>query len=149
MNLFLLQDLTPIYNESLYPTEIIGQFLEDLVKHSQVENFLASFISTVNVSPSKKDPFMVSLISTYNYTNLELVKLIYKVFDGFPWYFQLFRCSLSTVQEEIELFFDRIDHFPQPQYLILGIDLIGNELQQVSQCSQIVYYIYIFTGVFK
>ena len=108
----------------------------------RVGNFLTSvmdelktallFTTSLNVQLNP-DPVNVSLISAHNYTNLKITKLIYQVFDGkFPWYFQLFRCSLSTTVEEIELFFDRIDHFPQYKYLVLGIDLIKNELQQVN-----------------
>lgn len=109
----------------------VGKFLEDVIANLRPVSLLANFLS-VQAIPDNKDPFGVSLISAYNYTNLELVKLIYKVFDEFPCYFQIFRCSLSTKKEDIELFFDRIDHFPQYQYLVMGIDLIGNELQQVS-----------------
>ena len=81
----------------------------------------------------RKDPITISLISAFDYSNLDLIRLIYWSFDErFPLFCQLFRCSSNTCKEDIELFFDRIDHFPQPKYLVLGINLIRNDLQQVS-----------------
>ena len=89
------------------------------------------------VLPQKKNqrehPIKVSLISAFDYSNLDLIRLIYWSFDkSFPLFCQLFRCSSNTCKEDIELFFDRIDHFPQSKYLVLGINLIKNDLQQVS-----------------
>ena len=82
----------------------------------------------------REDPITISLISAFDYSNLDLIRLIYWSFDkSFPLFCQLFRCSSNTCKEDIELFFDRIDHFPQSKYLVLGINLIGNDLQQVSQ----------------
>ena len=74
----------------------------------------------------------ISLISAFDYSNLDLVRLIYWSFDKrFPLFSQLFRRSSNTCKEDIELFFDRIDHFSQSKYLVLGINLIRNDLQQV------------------
>ena len=82
----------------------------------------------------REDPIAISLISAFDYSNLDLIRLIYWSFDkSFPLFCQLFRCSSNTCKEDIDLFFDRIDHFPQSKYLVLGINLIGNDLQQVSQ----------------
>ena len=76
--------------------------------------------------------FKIYLISAFNYTNLRLMNLILCVFGGIPFYFQVLRCSLSTTEEDIELFFERMNHYLLKQCLILGVDTIDNELQRVG-----------------
>ena len=71
------------------------------------------------------------LISALDFSNKDIVQLIFFVFNGFPSPCQLLRCSKATCAEEIELFFQRISFFHTARYLILGINELTNELQQV------------------
>ena len=104
-----------------------------LVSHPELKPFLSDAVLPKETD-RRKDPIAISLISAFGYSNLDLIRLIYWSFDKrFPLLCQLFRCSSNTCKEDIELFFDRIDYFPQPKYLVLGINLIRNDLQQVSQ----------------
>ena len=114
--------------------------MSKLVNQPELKPFLSAA-----VLPQKgnhgEDTITISLISAFDYSNLDLIRLIYWSFDKrFPLFCQLFRCSSNTCKEDIELFFDRIDHFPQPKYLVLGINLIRNDLQQVSQLLWDVIY---------
>ena len=123
-----------------------------LVSHPELKPYLSDA-----VLPLKGDHIenltTISLISAFDYSNLDLVRLIYWSFDKrFPLFNQLFRCSSNTCKEDIELFFDRIDHFPQSKYLVLGINLIGNDLQQVSQSLCDIHYpciLILLIGLFK
>ena len=104
--------------------------MSKLVSHPELKPYLSNA-----VLPQKgdhKDLITISLISAFDYSNLDLIRLIYWSFDQrFPLFCQLFRCSSNTCKEDIELFFDRIEYFPQSKYLVLGINLIRNDLQQV------------------
>ena len=103
-----------------------------LISQPEVKPYLSDAVSPKK-GHRREDPITFSLISAFDYSNLDLIRLIYWSFDkSFPLFCQLFRCSSNTCKEDIELFFDRIDHFPQPKYLVLGINLIRNDLQQVS-----------------
>ena len=115
-----------------HPAKIIGFFLKGLVEQPELKPYLSDAIQTQHEYHSKH-PIKISLISSFDYSNLDLIRLIYWIFDkSFPLFCQLFRCSSNTCKEDIELFFDRIVHFPQSKYLVLGINLIKNDLQQVS-----------------
>lgn len=89
-------------------------------------------------SPENSNPIPIDahaaefkLISALKFSNIQIVQLIYFVFNGFPSHCQLLRCSKATHPEEIELFFQRISFFHTARYLILGINELTNELQQV------------------
>ena len=106
--------------------------MSKLVNQPELKPFLSAAVLPQKRA-HRKDPITISLISAFDYSNLDLIRLIYWSFDErFPLFCQLFRCSSNTSKEDVELFFDRIDHFPQPKYLVLGINLIRNDLQQVS-----------------
>ena len=111
---------------------IIGRFLNWLVSQPELKCYLSDAVQTQQEN-HREHAIKISLISAFDYSNLDLIRLIYWIFDkSFPLFCQLFRCSSNTCKEDIELFFDRIDHFPQPKYLVLGINLISNDMQQVS-----------------
>lgn len=126
--------------EDFHPAEIVGQFIKNLKEDSTVQPFLSNCIRT---SPLEEGSLEVSLISAFGYTNLMLTKLIFWVFEEIPSYFQLLRCSSATTEEDIELFFDRIDRFQQDRYLIIGANIIRNDLQRVC-CSQTVKYTLVY-----
>ena len=125
---------------NVHPAEAIGQFLYDFIDYRLFNDYQLlndSLIYPTAVSPLHSiptgDPVTFSLISAFEYTNMDLIKLIYFIFgESFPMFHQLFRCSAQTTEEEIDLFFDRIHYFPQAKYLMMGINLIENELQQVN-----------------
>ena len=106
--------------------------MKGLVEQPELKPFLSAAVLPQK-GAHRKDAITISLISAFDYSNLDLIRLIYWSFDkSFPLFGQLFRCSSNTCKDDIELFFDRIDHFPQSKYLVLGINLIKNDLQQVS-----------------
>ena len=115
-----------------HPALIIRRFLNWLVSQPELKPYLSDAVQ-IQQENYREHSIKISLISAFDYSNLDLIQLIYWIFDkSFPLFCQLFRCSSNTCKEDIELFFDRIDHFPQSKYLVLGINLIGNDLQQVS-----------------
>ena len=120
---------------NVHPVERVGSYLHFLLQSDIIKPYLSKCVRS-DLCLNKKSIFKISLISAFNYSNLELMNLILWIFEELPSYFQVLRCSVATIEEDIELFFDRINHFSQKKYLILGVDTINNELQRVR--SQIV-----------
>lgn len=115
----------------MHPAERVGYFLEHISQNCIMKPYLSKCIGSQH-SDNEDSSFKISLISAFNYTNLRLMNLILWVFGGIPSYFQVLRCSLSTTEEDIELFFERMNHYLLKQCLILGVDTIDNELQRVG-----------------
>ena len=115
----------------MHPAERVGYFLKHISQNCIMGPYLSKCISSQH-SDNEDSSFKISLISAFNYTNLRLMNLILWVFGGIPFYFQVLRCSLSTTEEDIELFFERMNHYLLKQCLILGVDTIDNELQRVG-----------------
>lgn len=120
-----------ISDANVHPVERVGSFLHFLLQSDRIKPYLSRCVRS-DLCFKKKSIFKISLISAFNYSNLELMNLILWIFEEIPSYFQILRCSLATIEEDIELFFDRINQFSQKKYLILGVDTINNELQRVS-----------------
>lgn len=114
----------------MHPAERVGIFMDSLLENEKMEPFFSKCVRKC-FADDKRTMIRISLISAFDYTNLMLMDLILWVFGEIPSYFQILRCSVSTTEEDIELFFDRMNHFPQKQYLIMGVDTIKNELQRV------------------
>ena len=135
-----LQSAVTASDDNLHPAQVVGQFLNEFIRHKLIieQKILSHLLTCPSVvssphSATTGDPVMFSLISAFEYTNMDLIRLIYFIFnESFPMFYQLFRCSVQTTGEEIDLFFDRIQNFPQAKYLVMGINLIENELQQVN-----------------
>lgn len=73
------------------------------------------------------------LLSAVNFSNTDLVYLIYFVFnEKFPSPKQLLRCDKQMTLEELDIFFQRMTFFHKNRYLILGINTLTHELQQVN-----------------
>ena len=131
----------------LHPAKLTGEFITKLIESPSIKPYLSGFFKPVDTAASTpirlgapKDPVTFTLISALNSTHLDLIRLIYWTFEeSFPLFHQLFRCSMKTTKEDIELFFGRILYCREAidRYLVLGINLISNDLQQVN-C---VYYI--------
>ena len=118
-----------------------GEFVTELIKSPSIKPYLSDFFKRVDTAASTprlgapKDPVTFTLVSALNSTHLDLIRLIYWTFEEtFPLFHQLFRCSTKTTKEDIELFFERILYCREAidRYLVLGINLISNDLQQVS-----------------
>ena len=124
----------------LHPAKLTGEFVTELIKSPSIRPYLSDFLKPVDTEASTprlgapRDPVTFTLISALNSTHLDLMKLIYWTFEEtFPLFHQLFRCSTKTTKEDIELFFGRILYCRETidRYLVLGINLINNDLQQV------------------
>ena len=73
----------------------------------------------------------LTLHSVHNFTPLQMFKLIFTVFDSVPNSFQLLQCSSNTSRQQLDLFFDRLMHWKQFHYLVIGVNYLPNELQEV------------------
>lgn len=109
--------------------------MEKLVNDSDsnLKSHLNTVVSCLSCGSAKSGPLIFYLISALEYTNRDLMDLILWIFEKIPFYFQLLRCSSVTTEEDIQLFFDRIELLHEQKYLIMGVDLLRNELQRVSQ----------------
>ena len=126
--------------KSLNPAKLTGEFLKELLSLQSVQRFLLDFLNPVDtpLSPKHgpvKDHVTFTLISSHNSTPIDIFRLVYWTFENsFPMFHQLFRCSPRTTKEDIELFFDRVLHYQAiDRYLVLGVNIISNDLQQVLQ----------------
>ena len=73
-----------------------------------------------------------TMYTSVDFTNMELVRLIFWIFENeFPLPFQLFRCSSLSTNEDLVLFFQRVDMYPNFKYLIVGVNHLPMEVQQV------------------
>ena len=109
-------------NEEMVPSKTIGEFLHHLWPE-------ASLFDCPSCDSQHTSSF--KLFTAYNFNNLNKVCAVFSIFNGLPQSFQLLRCSFSTSEDDVELFFDRIDNFPAFQYLLLGVNLLSLEVQQV------------------
>ena len=81
------------------------------------------------------------LYSAIDFSNMDLVCLIFWILgDKIPFRFQLLRCSAATTGEELFLFFQRVNMYPNIKYLILGINNLTMEVQQVMRAMFIGQY---------
>lgn len=110
-----------------HPVEVVGKFLD---KFLSIKKYQSSLVFT---EPDlHHEGYDFNLYSALNYSNMEVVRLIFWIFKKrFPYSFQLLQCSSSTCEEELTLFFQRMDHYPNFLYLILGINRLTMEMQQV------------------
>lgn len=136
-NLLKLQEMGPS-SASVSPLEMVGQFLQRLFK-CPTEQAPTSSVSCTSHSPTLSAvgymPLLVTpfiLHSLHDFTRKDVVRLIFQIFqDPLPTSYQLLRCSGKTQREDLELFFTRIDQWENHHYLILGVNLLSNELQEV------------------
>ena len=111
--------------------------MEDLISLPSVQPHLSEFVKPIEdrsiLTQKRLDPVTFTLISALSCTHLDLMRLIYWTFDeSFPLFHQLLRCSAKTKREDVELFFERILQSESiDKYLVLGLNLISNDLQQV------------------
>ena len=118
------QKLTSI--EKKLPVEVVGDFCGFLLEEMQYRQPNAIIPKIIEqLKPEFK------LLSPVNISNIDLMHLIYFVFEGFPSSKQLLRCDRHTTLEELDIFFERITFFPKNRYLILGVNTLTHELQQV------------------
>ena len=121
------------------PLEMVGQFLQRLFKCpkeqapiSSVNCTDPSLQPTIGLQPLLVTPFI--LHSLLDFTRKDVVRLIFQIFQSaLPASYKLLRCSGKTRREDLELFFSRIDQWENHHYLILGVNLLPNELQEVKE----------------
>ena len=119
------------------PIELVGEFsgfvFEEI--YQSAPNIILPPICSNNV-PVKSE---FVLLSAVNISNTDLVYLIYFVFDeSFPSPKQILRCHRQTCLEEMDIFFQRINFFPENRYLILGVNTLTHELQQVNSILNVI-----------
>ncbi|XP_019858199.1 PREDICTED: uncharacterized protein LOC100640592 [Amphimedon queenslandica] len=128
-----------------HPARLVGEFLNEFISLSSVQPHLLDFMKLMDLSTFSLtglgDLVTFSLISALSCSHLDLLRLIYWTFnESFPTFHQLFRCSGRTKKEDIELFFDRVKQcYSIDKYLVLGVNLISNDLQQIflENCSSL------------
>ena len=128
--LHLLSDRDLTINSAVnLPVKVVGKFLRSVFA-SHPPNFLypitPSPIPAILPMNSK-----FTLHSVHNLNPLQMLELIFTVFDGVPNSFQIFQCTPNTTKQHLDIFFDRAFHWNDLQYLLLGVNYLLNELQEV------------------
>ena len=67
-----------------------------------------------------------------NFTHKQQVQFLCNLFEKIPFSFQLLRCTSTTTNEEVQLFFQRIVLFPRHMYVILNTSLLVSDIQEVK-----------------
>ena len=95
-------------------------------------------LSSAAVKYTTKPTSAFQLYTAIDFSNMDLVCMIFWIFGNeFPFSFQLLRCSAATMKEELLLFFQRIDMYPDLKYAIMGINNLSMEVQQVRFFAQL------------
>ena len=122
------------------PVKIVGRFLSTIIKNvsgKEATSLLSLLPAATHLSMSQTilPVYMgsrLTLHSVHNFTHMQLFQLIFTVFDGVPNSFQLLQCSSNTSRQQLDLFFDRLMHWKQFHYLVMGVNYLPNESQEVD-----------------
>ena len=124
-----IQDLSAVN----LPVKVVGNFLRRIFAN------LSPNICLYPIIPSQPTPMPAvlpmnskfTLHSVHNLNPLQMLQLIFTVFDGVPNSFQMFQCTPNTTKQHLDIFFDRAFHWSDLQYLVFGVNYLHNELQEV------------------
>ena len=121
------------------PVKVVGKFLRRIFANLPVNICLYPKIPTQPIPMPAILPMKskFTLHSVHNLNPLQMLQLIFTVFDGVPNSFQIFQCTLNTTKQHLDIFFDRAFHWSNFQYLLLGVNYLHNELQEVVRYSSI------------
>lgn len=75
---------------------------------------------------------ILTLHSVHKLIPMEILRLVFTIFECVPYSFQLFHCSPNTTEQQLELFFNGLVLWENFRYLIIGVDELSNELQEVA-----------------
>lgn len=107
--------------------QVVGILLEDLFSHPLVKGSLSLPHQNYSISHHFSQP----LYSCPNYSQMDFVCLIIKIFSGIPETYQLLRCQKTTAEEELNLFLKRVE-IHHAHYLLLNVNELPFKLQEVS-----------------
>ena len=136
-----LQDYLPIRDLTAniavnLPVKVVGNFLR-----SVFSNLSPNILYPITPSQPTSMPAVLpmnskfTLHSVHNLNPLQMLQLIFTVFDGVPNSFQILQCSPNTTKQHLDIFFDRAFHWSDLKYLLLGVNYLHNELQEVFMCT--------------
>ena len=122
-------------DSSSRPLQLICTLMSDVTEAKQQPKLIVkdSKISLDTVHDRSIHFEKFCLHAAHNFTPLEVVRLIYTRFSGFPKWFQLLRCSEETKLDELELFLMRVQQWHQYRYMVLGVNMLSHELQEVRR----------------
>lgn len=130
--------------------EVTGKFVQFLLSKIPRGSVLNDMKSNQRSSDQTST---FQLYTAISFTNMELVCLIFYIFGNkFPLPFQLLQCSTSCTKEDLQLFFERVDKYPEYKYLLLGINHLSMEVQQViivmnfDECKHALLFVCIVTA---
>lgn len=129
-----------ISSSQAHPMKVVGQFLEDLFSHPLVKNSLSLPHQNYSVSHHLAQP----LYFCPNYSQMNFLCLILKIFSKVPEAYQVLRCQETTTEDELKLFLKRVE-IHCSHYLILNVNNLPYKLQEVIrlmcllQASQMIY----------
>ena len=96
------------------PVKVVGNFLRSIFAHDFLPPAICLY--AVNTSPQAakvQDSLLAAphrnkftLHAVHNFTPLQMLQLIFTVFDGVPNSFQIFLCTPDTTEQQLNMFFD-------------------------------------------
>ena len=115
------------------PMRAVSVFLSALLlNHSLPIRIKAAVKKSLSVARVSIAPEASQVLhSCPGFTQKELIPLILNIFGGVPKPFQIFRCQMSSTQEELTLFLQKATEFSIP-HLILEVNKLPFYLQEVS-----------------
>lgn len=131
---WILQNILSQHQDDLMkcqtaPLHSISIFLSELLEKPHPLPIVKKSLSAARKS-IPPEGFQV-LHSCIGFTQKELISQILSIFGGIPEQFQIFRCQLSSTQEELALFLQRATKF-RILHLILEVNKLPFHLQEVN-----------------
>ena len=114
--------------ENELPMKQVGTFLRRLTSD---ETFLHRLYPQRTERERHAHGHVVHL--AYGFNLDQLLKLILKIYDGFPESYEVLRCTRKTSKDDIRLFIERITRFPiseRRQFTFVQVEELGIELQE-------------------
>ena len=128
------------------PVKVVGKFLHSIFENGALPPAIRLYAVNVSLQPVQiHDKHKFTLHSVHNkFSPLQMLQLIFTVFDGAPNSFQIFQCTPDTTEQLLNIFFDRVFHWSGMQYLLLNVNYLHNELQEVIFFSFVDELIFIY-----
>ena len=112
-----LQSLPPIKSAVVF----LNKLMEYNVLHAPQQVMLVRQSTCSGKDVTVHGPVRIRHFTLHyvpGFTHKQQMQLLFDILQGIPLPFQLLRCTTSTTNEELELFFQRMTKFPENQYVV-------------------------------
>lgn len=117
----VIRNATSLDSASSRREDFMGSLTNDIFSEMDFSFLTPPSEETINTAFSYK---------CFNFTSLQLLKLLASLYNGIPSSLQILQCNTSTSEDEVRKFFLRIVFFPG-HYTIVEVNKLNAQLQEV------------------